>query len=240
MQKESLTSLGLTDGEAKVYLALLKSGSSTVGPIVKEAKVAYSNIYEILDRLLQKGLVSFIIKEKTRYYQAAPPSQLSEYLEKKESRLEQEKSALKKLIPELEKLQLATQQQQAEIFLGFKGIKTAYERMAQQKGDKEWLFFYFSQKDYNQEADEFFTRSYSLFKNLNLKGISSPDYKNSEFIKKTRLKIKYVSFPIPGNIDIHQDKLLITSWQQPLAILITSKDIAEKFRQYFYSIWNAK
>ena len=66
MDKEYLIRIGLTDGEAKTYLALLKTGSSSVGPIVKEAKVAYSNIYDILDRLLEKGLISFILKEKTK------------------------------------------------------------------------------------------------------------------------------------------------------------------------------
>jgi sugar-specific transcriptional regulator TrmB len=70
MESIELTKLGLTEGEAKVYLALLKLGSSTVGPIVKKSKVAYSNIYEVLERLISKGLVSFIKKEKTKYFQA--------------------------------------------------------------------------------------------------------------------------------------------------------------------------
>lgn len=241
MDKQSLTNLGLTEGESKVYLALLKSGSSTVGPIVKEAKVAYSNIYEILDRLLEKGLVSFIIKEKTRYYQAAPPSQLTEYLEKKESQLAEEKLSLKKLIPELEKLQEATQHQQAEIFLGLKGMKTAFERMVQeyQQAKQEYLFFYIAEQGFEQ-ADEFFSRMYPRFKNIPAKGIANIKYKQSKFIKQTHFKIKYVDFPIPSNIDILNDKILLTSWQQPLAILITSKDIADKFKAYFYSIWNQK
>ena len=71
-----LLKIGLTEGETKVYLALSKLGSSTVGPIVKESKVAYSNIYDILNRLIEKGIVSFIIKQKTKYFQAASPSNL--------------------------------------------------------------------------------------------------------------------------------------------------------------------
>ena len=241
MQKGSLTNLGLTEGESKVYLALLKSGSSTVGPIVKEAKVAYSNIYEILDRLLEKGLVSFIIKEKTRHYQAAPPSQLKGFLEKKESQLSQEKLSLKQLIPELEKLQEATQQQQAEIFIGLKGMKTAFERMTQEysKSKQEYLFFYIAEEGFEQ-ADDFFARIYPKFKHIPAKGIANIKYKKSKFIKQAHFKMKYVNFPIPSNIDILNDKVLLTSWQQPLAILITSKDMADKFRQYFYSIWNKK
>ena len=241
MEKSSLTNLGLTDGESKVYLALLKRGSSTVGPIVKEAKVAYSNIYEILDRLLEKGLVSFIIKEKTRYFQAAPPSQLKEYIEKKEFQLEQEKLTLKRLVPELENLQQSTQQQQAEIFLGLKGMKTAFERMVQeyQETKKEYLFFYIAEEGFEQ-SDEFFSRIYPKFRHIPAKGIANIKYKQSKFIRNTHFKVKYANFPIPSNIDILNDKVLLTSWQQPLAILITSKDIAEKFSNYFYSIWSPK
>jgi len=43
----------------------LKLGSSTVGPIVKGSKVSYSKIYEVLGRLLEKGIISYNIKEKT-------------------------------------------------------------------------------------------------------------------------------------------------------------------------------
>ena len=56
---------GLTEGESKVYLALLKLDSSTSGPIIEESGVANSIIYRILDSLSEKGLVSYIIKEKT-------------------------------------------------------------------------------------------------------------------------------------------------------------------------------
>ena len=48
----NLLKIGLTEGEAKVYLALSELGSSTVGPIVKKSRVAYSNIYDILQQFV--------------------------------------------------------------------------------------------------------------------------------------------------------------------------------------------
>lgn len=243
MEKQQLISLGLTDGEAKVYLSLLKLGSSTVGPIVKEANVAYSNVYDILDRLLGKGLISFIIKEKTKHFQATPPSKLYEYLEKKESELEKEKLILKKIIPELEKLQNSKEKQEAEIFLGYNGIKTAYDRMIESDKYKEedWLFFYIEEKGttHSKEAEGFYTRIYNKFKYIKAKGIANIEYKKSKFIKKTHFNMRYVNFPIPGNIDVYKDKLLFITWKETsLGVLITSKDMAEKFKKYFYSIWN--
>jgi len=66
MIEQDLQGIGLTDGETKAYLAMLELGSSTVGPIAKKSGISYSKIYEVLQRLIDKGIVSFIVKEKTR------------------------------------------------------------------------------------------------------------------------------------------------------------------------------
>src|SRR3989344_2183897 len=100
-----LLKAGLTDGESKVYLALSELGASTVGPLVKKSKVAYSNIYDILNRLIEKGLVSFVIKSKIRYFQTTTPKNLLIYLENKEKEISEQKNELRKILPDLEKLQ---------------------------------------------------------------------------------------------------------------------------------------
>ncbi len=99
----NLLKIGLTEGEAKVYLALSELGSSTVGPIVKKSHVAYSNIYDILNRLIDKGIVSFIIKNKTKYFRAAPPANLIDFLDKKEKQISEQKQSLQKILTDLEK-----------------------------------------------------------------------------------------------------------------------------------------
>ena len=77
---ESLQSLGLTNSEIKVYLALLELGISSKGKILEKAKIAPSKIYIVLNKLIDKGLVSLIIKNNIRHYQAAPVSRISDYL----------------------------------------------------------------------------------------------------------------------------------------------------------------
>ena len=51
MEISLLKEVGLTEGEAKVYLALLELGASTSGPIVKKSRVSRSIIYNILEKL---------------------------------------------------------------------------------------------------------------------------------------------------------------------------------------------
>jgi len=75
MDLELLKEIGLTESETKVYLALLELGSTTKGPIVDKSQVASSKIYELLEKLIQKGLASFVVKSGTKYFEAAPPKE---------------------------------------------------------------------------------------------------------------------------------------------------------------------
>ena len=94
MNLELLRNIGLTDSEIKVYLALIELGSSTKGPIVDKSKVASSKIYELLEKLMQKGLASYVIKSGVKYFESAPPLRLLDYIKEKESKLKQQEQQL--------------------------------------------------------------------------------------------------------------------------------------------------
>ena len=241
MEAKELTNLGLTEGEAKVYLALLKLGSSTVGPIVKESRIAYSNIYEVLGRLIKKGLASFIKKEQTKHFQATEPYRLEEYLQNKEKEIQIQKAQLNKLIPSLTTLTKSHEAKtDAEVFIGTKGLKTAYEKMISKTTKKdEGLFFYIYEKEYAEKSDRFYNEAYSISKKLKSRGLANKEYKKSWFIKKAkRFEIKFVDFSLPGNIDIIKDNVMIVSWEpEIIAVIINSKSIAKHFRDYFNKIW---
>lgn len=240
MNPENLTKLGLTSGESKVYLALLRLGSSTVGPIVKESKIAYSNIYEVLERLVSKGLVTFIMKQKTKYFQAAQPNRIEDYIKNKEKEIQSQKQTLQTLLPELNTILIKNSAKtNAEIYTGTKGLKTAYEYLVS-KTEKEDEIFFFNiyEEKYAKEIDFFYNNIYPLTKKMKARGLVNKDYKKSWFIKKTKFNIKFVDLPIPGNIDIVKNKILITSWHPEItAILIESESIAKHFRNYFEQIW---
>ena len=134
--KEELKRIGFTDGEAKAYLSLLRLGSSTVGPIVKDSRISYSKIYEVLGRLLEKGLISYIVKEKTKYFQAVEPNKLLDFLNNKEKEIAKNKEILKTILPKLEQMKDDEMLQETEIFIGIKGLKTAYEILLKKHSKK--------------------------------------------------------------------------------------------------------
>jgi len=129
-EEELIERAGLTKGEAKVYLALLELGNSTIGPIVENSSVARSFSYNLLDNLIEKGLVSFVTRDKTKYYQAAEPSRIMDYIEKKKQDLETDKEKIEALLPKLKLMQKAASRTEIAMYEGFKGIQeNRFKRM---------------------------------------------------------------------------------------------------------------
>ncbi len=78
-----LMEIGLKNGEARVYNSLLKLGSSKVGSIVMDSRVSYSKVFDVLERLILKGLVSFIRIGDIRHINAVEPYILQDFPEKR-------------------------------------------------------------------------------------------------------------------------------------------------------------
>src|SRR3989338_8148629 len=100
---EILEKLGLTGNEVKVYLALLRLGSVTAGEIIKSTNLHRAGTYDTLERLMEKGLVSYVIRANRKYFEAASPKNFLGVLERKEEELRKERSELLKIVPDLEK-----------------------------------------------------------------------------------------------------------------------------------------
>ena len=126
MNTKLLEDIGLTKGEIIVYLTLLRLGETTTGKIIDEAQISSGKIYEILDKLIKKGLVSYIIKEKTKYFNATSPNRILDFLYEKEKQIKEKEKELEKEIPSLIKLQMLNKKEhETYLYKGYKGIQTA-------------------------------------------------------------------------------------------------------------------
>lgn len=245
MIEQGLMSLGLTEGEAKAYIAMIETGSSTVGPIAKKSGISYSKIYEVLQRLIDKGIASFIIKGKMKYFQAIKPDLLYKFLDRQITEIEKNKEKLKEIVPQLEKhFKFGEESHEAEIFVGFKGLRTAYMKMYQglRKGE-EGMFLYVTKKDFAKEVDDFYLTLAPYYKKIGIrfKGIGTKEWAKSDYTKQTKsfIESRWVDFPLPGNVDIYKDYLLQITWSKlkPIAVLIKNKEVAENYTNYFNEIW---
>jgi sugar-specific transcriptional regulator TrmB len=243
---QELSQLGLTYGEARVYLSLLKIGSSKVGAIVRESHVSYSKIYDVLERLSMKGLVSHVTIGEVKHFNAVEPYRLQDYIQRKEEQLNTQKEIVDQIVPSLIKIaNNKRRRNSAEIFVGDRGLRTAYEILLSDASKHEVLrYFYPYDDEYHDIASPFYARLYQFQKSKQLeeRGVSVIDFKKSNHYKQISselgVKLRFVHFPLPGTMDIFKDRLLIISWSSKTGILISSREIVDHFKEYFDSVWN--
>lgn len=238
---DRLAALGLTDGEARVFVSLLRLGPSRVGAVVKDSRVSYSKVYDVLDRLAAKGLVSHLTIGSVRHFSAAEPYRLHDFLSRKEEELESQKAAASSLVAELAKVASRHRTSGAEIFAGDRGLRSAYEILLKDAGKGDVLRYFYPFSDYHPVATPFYSRLH-LFqkqKKMTQRGIAPAAFKESEHYREIakNVTMRFVSFPVPGTMDIFRDKILMVSWEAKTGILITSHEVADHFQRYFDSVW---
>jgi HTH-type transcriptional regulator, sugar sensing transcriptional regulator len=235
METKILEEIGLTDSEIKVYLALLKLGSSKKGPLVKESKITSSKIYEVVDKLIEKGLASYVIKNKVKHFNASTPLRIKDYIKEKENELKEKEKKFEKILPQLEMMQkFAQSETDAEIYKGWKGMQTIYTELYEiLNPNEEYFIFGASKGQDNEKVKSFFTRFNMERLNKNLKA-------NIIFNKsaKKNSNIRYLDHNTPSEILIYKDRTaIILLEKEPLVILIKSESISRSFKIYFDTMW---
>lgn len=244
MDTRALERIGLTKSEISVYFALLKLGQTTAGPIVDEAKVTRSKIYDILERLARKGLVSYIIKKSVKYFSATDPRNILEYLDKKEQEIKEEKESVKKILPELLIQQtLAKEKKIAETYIGMKGMENAFNILVNEFDPKEPYYAFGAGKGEDVKAvQRFFSqlhekrvqkkiKSYIIF-NETSRGVF-PSQEKSKWVEA-----KYLPHSTPAAINIYKDYLIIAILtKEPTTFLLKNKEAADSFKEYFKIMW---
>ncbi|MBU0536396.1 MAG: hypothetical protein KKE20_05485 [Nanoarchaeota archaeon] len=246
MRAEILEEIGLTKSEIRVYLSLIELGSSSTGKIVDKAGVASSKIYEILDRLVQKGLVSTIVKSGVKYFESAPPSRIIDYFQEKEKDLKSKESELRALLPELElKRSLAGIGSETQVFKGMKGAGTAFDDILKtmKKGEEYCLL---GISAFTPQFERFVV---NFHKKRSKQGIRCRMIVN-EVAKETGEKlsslkhtqIKYVQKELftPVVFIVYKDKTLISIGLDEVFIQIKSKNLSDGLRAYFDYLWNQR
>jgi HTH-type transcriptional regulator, sugar sensing transcriptional regulator len=245
MYEEIFREIGLTRSETSVYFSLLEIGSSTTGPIIKNAQIASGKAYIILEKLIEKGLVTYVIKSGTKHYQAKDPEQLLDYLEQKERKFKKNEEKIKEIIPKL-KLKYESKKYKpiAEIYEGVSGFKTFYDSVLKelQKGDTIRLL------GVPKEANERFQAYFIEWNKKRIKlGIKMQILYNNdsrkfgykrEKMKLTEVKYMKEELETPAWIDIFKDYVVtINVHGTPICFLIKNPESAESYKKYFDLLW---
>jgi sugar-specific transcriptional regulator TrmB len=230
MDKKILERAGLSKGEIEVYLTLLKLGSSLVSKIAQETGLHRTNIYDTLEKLKEKGLVSYVIRENRKYYSASDPEKLLDYIKEREKEIET-------ILPELQSYMTFPRSESiVEVYKGKEGIKSVLKDILKEKKD----YVVLEEEGYIQKVLPHFYPQFN--KQMNKSRIKvkilTKDVKKID--KRSLMEIKPLPkfFSFPSATAIYGDKVAIFVWDEPYhAILIKSKQIANSYRNFFEALW---
>jgi sugar-specific transcriptional regulator TrmB len=233
MINETLQDVGLSKRESICYSALLELGSSRVGKIVKKNDIPSSKIYEILDKLIKRGFVTYVIKNNVKHYQASNPKVLLNYIDEK-------KKSVEEILPKLMLKQKFSDKQSVELFEGQKAVFSLFTNLIKDSKPKE-LYLVFSVNEENKsDVVNLFFRNITLRrkdKKLDVRVLKNERYYVKE--KHTKVKLRYTKFNLPQGITVFRDTVVILSWTDaPTAIKIQSKGISSQLKTFFLELWD--
>lgn len=241
-----LEKIGLAKNEAKVYLALLSLGTTSSKAIIAKTLMHRQLVYDALDKLIEKGLVSFISEAKRKYFKASDPENLLNIFNKKQQELEKQKKEFSAIVKDLKNLQEKhVEEQGAEVFRGKKGINSLLNDMLKEKKEVQTI----ASSEVTAEAfkyhAEFNLPKFHLIREKNktpLKIIFSEEMKDRarklNALKFTESRVLPKEFTSNSSTNIYGGKVSIIMWgSQPFGVLIKSKELALSQRKHFELLW---
>jgi sugar-specific transcriptional regulator TrmB len=231
--ENELKKLGLNEIESKIYLSLLKLPQQSTVKLSKNTGINRRTIYDNLELLITKGLVTYNIISGTKYFNANDVKILKQLIDEKLFTLEN-------IMPTLRNLQETNfENTKIDILMGKQGIKTILENAIETNQTVYWiggglhLVENFKFSKYIQEK----------FSKLNIKLLQP---KTKEISKRLRFftKIEYRFLPEKFSSSvgfiIYENKLIIGKLDENeiISIIINGKEFADTFRIYFKMLWD--
>ena len=234
---ETLEDAGLSEREIRVYLALLETGSTTTGPLVKKSGIPNSKIYETLEKLINKGLASYTILGSIKHFEAADPEMLLKFIEEKKERL-------KDLLPQLKlKQELGQNRQEATIYEGTQGLKTAFNKLLTTVGPGgEYQVFSIGQDLDKPNVIRFFHWYHKKREEAGVRLRIVPHKKYKKTFKKhhqyKKMRTRFTDVELPTGVYVFGDNVMTVIWtEKPTAFVITSRDNAARYKTFFEEVW---
>lgn len=227
-----LQQLGLEQPEVQAYLALLDLGESTVTKIAERAGLGRVHSYQILTKLIGKGLASYVIKNNIKYFSAAEPETLLKSLQEKEE-------GLKKILPELKARQTLTKQDTSvEIYRGTEGLNTVFKMILHDK-QEYYMLGGGDQACNNAEFEVVLKIFLKRAEQAKMKGWIL-ERKKSNFYVAAHEQYRFLApeYFSSTTLTIWGNKAVTFVWTRPYyAILIENEEVAKSHLATFRYLW---
>ena len=228
---QTLTSIGLSDGESKVYLALLKLGAVPVSKIKEETNLHRTTIYDFVEKLMNKGLVNYVITNNIRLYKASQPEKMMDFVKDKERKV-------KEVLPELKELaSFHKDELQVEVHKGKEGFRTMLDDFLRVR--KNMLAFGVDEEDFRKHIpiimEQFLKREAKA--GLKERVLVSDD---TTFVyPHPHMEYRYIpkEYFGPSPTIIYGDRVVIINWEPLTTIVMKNKTLADGYRKHIEFLW---
>jgi len=233
---QKLVNYGLTEKEAKIYLATLELGMSTVNTIAKKSKIFRTYCYDILRSLSEKGLVTSIIKKQIKYYEAVDPSKFVHLLHDKEEKI-------KEAIPQLKLLKAtAVFKPLTEVYEGKEGIKSIHMDILQTGVDHYVLGAATAIIEFLGPWFDYYVKE-RVKKNIKVKVLIEESPASRTVLKSAKKSLREVRyFPLLKNINtttyIYGNKIAMIMYaKEKFGVIIQSQELTQTQKTIFETLW---
>lgn len=247
MIQKSLQKIGLNKKEITIFISSLKYGSQPASVIAKNTEIPRPTVYDVFHSLIKKGLAHKTEKGATTYFQVLNPENLLRYLDRECDEIvrktEQQKKEIENLLPELKSLQhLKSSRPKVKFFEGKRGMKEAYEDTLTSTED---IRAYANVEEVHQALPHFFPDYYKrrAEAGISIRGIF-PDNEISKLREKQDAvesrESKFIDkekYNFTPELNVYDNKIMIASWKEKMALLIESEEIAEFHKAIFDLLW---
>lgn len=244
MNTEALKAAGLADKEAIAYVDLLQNGESQTGKICKRTKIPSSHIYEILNDLMEKGLVTFKLINNVKVFQATAPDNLAHLFEEKEKKIHQEKENLLASISHLKAVPISAERfTDFKYFQGIRGIKSMYTEIINSWKPGDTYCIASAPAESFGKLDAFFidiVHNKRIKDKVKLKILIN---KGNEALGEKRAKmplteVRYLNLNTKTEYGVLNDYFFLATYgENPYALLIKDKNFAETYKVFFDILW---
>lgn len=239
--ENTLIDSGLSENEARVYLAALALGPSTVLSIARAAGIKRTTVYAVIESLKQKGLMNIEVRGFKTLFAAQDPERLLSHLESR-------KELVKKAMPDFAGLyNLKGGESTIKYYEGLEGVKSVYESMIRDiKPREDYLIV--SYLDAWLDLDEKYFRDFSNRRaklNINIKLLLQDTPRAREYMVYARninatMKLLPKETKLITNLVTIPERVLIHQLIPPIsATVIENKSVIQMHQQFFELIWNS-
>ncbi|MBI1973130.1 hypothetical protein HYS50_03930 [Candidatus Woesearchaeota archaeon] len=237
--KSTLLDIGLSEKEADTYLIIINHEEITASELSKLGKESRTHTYDTINNLIKKGIITYVVKSGVKFFKAANPERLLDFLKEKEAKIKVEGEKVAEIIPKLKEVQakVSKDDTKIEVYEGKEGLKSLLNDIIREGKDfvtfgastkvKEYLPEFVIKKYLNERKNNKI-KSKQLF--TDFYGVLESSLSENRKLPK--------EFAGPTTTLVYGEKVAIFLWTElPKIVLIINKDLAISYRNYFNLLW---